>query len=79
MLNVVALPDSLLDVPAKLRKLADDTEAGKYGQPGTCVVAMLADRMQVFSFGPESNMTAAHVVLHAAMLLIAQELVDHGK
>lgn len=83
MSNLAEVPklydSTLLDVPAKLRVLADNIEAGKYGPPGTCVVALMADRLELFAWGPESMWPSAHVVLCAAARQLEQPLLDHGR
>lgn len=70
---------SLLDVPAKLRKLADDLDAGTYGVPGCCAVALLADNLIVFGFGPDSGGPSVHILLSAACRTLEQGILDHGQ
>ena len=69
----------LRDVVAKLRLLADDIESGKYGDVGTLAVAMLADELNVFSWGRESHGPAAHVVLCAGARMLEDPILAHGK
>jgi hypothetical protein len=70
---------SLLDVPAKLRALAEEVEAGKYGQIGTCAVSMLGDRLNVFAFGSDSSGPSAAIVLHAGFNMLARPIEQHGE
>lgn len=56
----------LMDAPAKLRRLADDIEAGEYGQVhGVAVVVRAVFALPVvLGFGPHSDATATFETLH---------------
>ena len=56
--NVVKFPKSnLSDVPNMLRLLADNIEAGKYGDINLCLVLLPQLEEPFFGFGPESEFT----------------------
>lgn len=58
---------SMLDVPNKLRTLADDIEAGRYGpKDSTCVVCFVGDELCIFAYGRESGISDACLVTSAA-------------
>uniref|UniRef100_A0A9E7ZNB0 Uncharacterized protein n=1 Tax=Bosea sp. NBC_00436 TaxID=2969620 RepID=A0A9E7ZNB0_9HYPH len=67
MTNVVRFPKSnLSDVPAMLRKLADDIEAGERGDVSLCLVVLPrpGDWPAIFGFGPEGDTSDAALVGH---------------
>lgn len=66
---------SLADISARLRKLADDVEAGRYGEAKECVVTLHADQLEVFAFG-ETDGTAAHYLLACAQRKLEQPMLD---
>lgn len=77
--EVITLRDrSLVDVPDMLRKLADDIEAGKYGEPGSCAVALLANELEIFGFGLHAAGPSIHLLLLSAAHKIQHALVSHG-
>lgn len=77
--NVVPFPPSaILQPTTMLRKLADDIDAGRYGEVGCVAVAMLADRLEVFAGGLDSDGPSAANVLHAGFLKLNMQLLDHG-
>jgi len=79
VLSVVTLMESSLhDIPAKLRELANDVEAGKFGKPGTCAVVLFADQLCVFGYGPDSAAPSVAIVLQAGVQKLAGTLVAHG-
>ena len=56
--NVVKFPKSnLSDVPNMLRQLADDIEAGNYGDINLCLAILPQLDEPFFGFGPESEFT----------------------
>lgn len=76
-LTVVPLrdqPGTLLDAAAKLRTIADEIEAGDFGEIRTSVVILVTDRqLAVFGHGPESSPGEARLALDLA----AQQLADN--
>jgi hypothetical protein len=65
--NVVRFPKSnLSDVPGMLRKLADDIEAGTWGEVPICLVVLprQGEWPDVFGFGPEGDTSDAALIGH---------------
>ncbi len=60
--TIHAIPVKLQDIPAMLRKLADDVEAGEYGKVMEATVVTSGDRLDVFGFGGADG-TVAHYLL----------------
>lgn len=69
---------SLLDVPAKLRLLADQVEAGQYGNvDAPCIVTIVGkEDMNVFGFGRDSEPLCMHLILSAATDYVRRNLID---
>ena len=72
-------PTNFQDVPAMLRKLADDIEAGAYGPVGCVSSVVLGDQMRVFGFGPDSEGPAAAMLLHAGFMHMSRAIEEHGR
>lgn len=78
--ELVTLYDTnVRDPVATLRKIADEIEAGKYGEVGCLTVALLGDTMEVFAAGPDSDGPAAAVLHQAAVTRIVNAIETHGK
>lgn len=61
------LPSSQLqDIPAMLRRLADDMEAGLYGRVTECAVVTNGAQLDVFGFGAADG-TVTHYLLGCGM------------
>lgn len=79
-LNVVQLYDSnIRDPAATLRKIADQIEAGDYGEVGCAALAILGDSMEVFGMGSDSEGPSVAVLLHAGFMRISNAIEQHGK
>lgn len=63
------------DVPRMLRKLADDIEAGTYGDVGPVAVALRTEGLEVFGFGTDSTVEMTAVMFHAAAIKLAKGLL----
>jgi hypothetical protein len=72
-------PSNFRDVAATLRAIADEVEAGKYGEVGCCGVVLLGDRMEVFAMGPDSGAPSGALLLHAGFASMSRAVEDHGK
>lgn len=59
--------ETLQDVPAKLRRWADDIEAGKYGQPQGCVLVLDADTIEIGYMGTGEAAPNAVLLLQAGL------------
>lgn len=66
------------DPVAMLRKLADDVEAGTYGDVGCVGIALLGDQLEVFGFGPDSEAPSVGMVLQAGALKLTMPFLHHG-
>jgi hypothetical protein len=70
--SVTALPATdLSNVPALLRKLADDIEAGKYGQVHAAGVVLEAAELPIFGFGvtgTPQNVSELFALAHTKMI-----------
>lgn len=65
MTNLVLMRETnLLDVPATLRRIADEIEAGKYGEAAAAVVVLDTD-LEVFYMGTGESAPNAHLLLHS--------------
>lgn len=67
------------DPVAMLRRLADDIEAGKYGEVGCVGVALLGDTMEVFGYGSDSEAPSVALLLHAGFMRMSGALESHGR
>lgn len=66
MSNLVVMRETnLLDIPATLRRIADDVEAGIHGTAHGCVVVLDADKVLVFYCGTGEAAPNAHLLLGA--------------
>lgn len=79
-LNVVPLYDSNhRDPAATLRKIADEIEAGEYGEVGSVAVVLLGDTMEVFGMGTDAEGPSIGMLLHAGFMRISKAIEEHGK
>lgn len=67
-LELVEFPvTSLWDISAKLRVIADQIDAGDYGECTSCAVVLRgAKGLDVFGFGKEGDGTVVHYLLACA-------------
>lgn len=71
-----ALPSvKLQDVPAMFRKLADDIEAGEYGEVREAVAVVSGEALEVFGFGTADG-TVTHYMLGCAMHKLQRPSAD---
>lgn len=79
-LKVVTLHESTLrDVPAKLRQLASQIEAGQYGHVSSAATVILGDTMEVFSWGDDSSAPSAALLFQAGVQRIAKTIETAGQ
>ena len=79
-LRVVTLYESnYRDPAATLRKIADEIDAGEYGEVGCLGVVLLGDTLEVFGAGPDSDGTSVAVVLQAAAMRLTSAVERHGR
>lgn len=78
--EVVTLYESNFREPvATLRKIADDIEAGVYGEVGAIGVALLGDTMECFGAGIDSEAPGIALLFHAAFSRLSNAIEQHGK
>jgi len=70
--NVVELKrPEYFNISAALRNLADEIDAGKFGEAATCAVAMDGDLgLDIFGSGPRSELENVYFTLGLAMTTI---------
>lgn len=56
---------TLQDIPAQLRRLADDLERGEYGQANGAAVVLDAAHLEIFYWGTGEAAPNAHLLFHA--------------
>lgn len=79
-LKVVPLYESnLRDPVAELRHIADQMEAGEYGEVASATLITMGDTMEVFSFGAESDAGSAALLLQAALIRLCTAVERHGR
>ncbi len=79
-LNVVQFPTPDYREPVKaLRCLADEIEAGDYGDVGSCGVVIFGDTMEVFGSGVDSDGPTISLLFSAAAHRFAREIEEHGR
>jgi hypothetical protein len=80
MPEIVDFPiSSLANAPEKLRKLADDIEAGVYGDVECCAISLIGNKLYVFGFGPDSGHAATGMTLSAGAHRMLESLLEHGE
>jgi hypothetical protein len=79
-LNVIDFPLPDYKDPVKaLRNLADDIEAGRFGEVGSCGVVIFGDEMHVYGSGADSGACTIALLFSAAAHRFAAEIEAHGK
>ena len=66
------------DVPATLRRIADEIEAGNYGEVSCVGLALLGDSLEVFGIGPDSEAPSVALVLKAGVMKLTMPVLHHG-
>lgn len=69
---------TLRDAPAILRKIADEVEAGHYGEVGEIAAVIMGDKTYTFGFGPTQDGTSTFALLSAGALQLVRAIADHG-
>lgn len=67
------------DPVSALRKIADDIEAGTYGDVGSVGVALLGDTMEIFGAGADSEGPSIALLFHAAFMRISNAIEQAGR
>lgn len=78
--QVVTLHESnFRDPVATLRNVADDIEAGIFGDVGSVAVVVLGDTMEVFGMGQDSEAPSIALLLHAGFMRLSRSVEQHGQ
>lgn len=68
------------DIPAMLRRLADDIEAGRYGDDvGEAACVILGDTMEVFGWGTVQDGASSATLLQAGAMRLIRAVESHGR
>jgi hypothetical protein len=79
-LNVVNFPVPDYRDPVKaLRNLANQIEAGDFGEVTSCGVVIFGDAMEVFGSGEDSPASTIALLFNAAALRFARSIEEHGR
>lgn len=62
-----------------LRLIADNIEAGEYGEVGSCALVVLGDKCEVFGMGPDSDPCSVGMLLHAGFTKMTMAMATHGE
>lgn len=78
-LKLVTLRSTTIrEVAPTLRKIADQIEAGKFGDVATCGLVLSGDAMQVFGMGPLSEAPMVALLLHAGFARLSKYVEERG-
>jgi hypothetical protein len=78
--NVIPLYTSnTRDPVSTLRLIADEIEAGDYGEVGSAAVVLLGDTMECFAMGPDAEAPSIGMLFYSAFLRMAKAIEEHGK
>ena len=75
--ELYALPPSALDVPATLRWIAEQIEAGEYGPVEGAAVVLDADRLRIMWAGKGERGPCAHLLFTLGAARIVAEVLEH--
>lgn len=78
MATLHVIPSNLHDLPAQLRAIADELEAGKYGHVQEGALTLLGSRLHVFGLG-SADSTGTHYLLACAQAKLQAPMLEHGR
>lgn len=67
------------DIPAMLRKMAEDIEAGRYGEVGEAALVLYGDTLEVFGWGSAQDGTSSSLLLQAGAMRLIRAVESHGR
>lgn len=67
------------NVLAMLRGLADDIEAGKYGEVGEAAAVINGETVEVFGWGSVQDGASTAILLQAGAMRIIRAVERHGR
>jgi hypothetical protein len=78
-MKLVTLQESnFRQVAPTLRIIADEIEAGAYGEIGCAGLVILGDKMNCFGMGPDSEAPSLALLFHAAFQRFSRAIEEHG-
>lgn len=78
--EIITIYESNFRQPAAtLRMIADEIEAGKFGEVGSLGVVLLGDTMEIFGSGTDCEAPSIALLFSAATLRFARTVEEHGK
>jgi hypothetical protein len=72
-------PTNFRDPAATLRAIADDIEAGKFGEITQVAMVMLGDTCEVFHAGPDADGATIATLLQAGAHRMISAVANHGR
>jgi len=79
-LSVVSIYESnYRDPAATLRCIADQIDAGEFGEVGCAGLVILGDAMSVFGMGADSEAPSVGMLLHAGFMRMSKAIEEHGQ
>lgn len=76
--KIVELP-SLANIPKTLRTIADEIDAGKFGDVEAGVLTIAGDKLEIFGLGPRADAPMACYLLTSAQVKMTLGLVNAGE
>ena len=67
------------DIPAMLRRMADDIEAGTYGDVSEAAFVLCGDTLEVFGWGPDQDGATSATLLQAGAMRLIRAVERHGR
>ncbi len=70
---------NMRDIPATMRYVADQIEAGEFGHVGEAAFVLMGDKVEVFGWGEIQDGCTTAVLLQAGASLMIDEVKWHGR
>jgi hypothetical protein len=78
--EVISLYDTnSRDIPAMLRRAADDIEAGRFGDVSEAAFVLYGQTVEVFGWGPQQDGASTSLLLQAGALRLIKEVEQYGR
>ena len=75
-LKVVKLPTGLQSIPTLMRQIADEIDAGKYGDCASAAFVLAGDRLEVFGLGERGDAPTVCYLLQSGAVKMTLPLVN---
>lgn len=76
---LVAYEHNFRQVAPMLRKIADQIEAGEFGEVTQCGLVLLGDTCEVFGFGADMDGSTIATLLQAGAHRMIAEVANYGR